>query len=339
MNVAERDQTVAALFAAGHSVRGIARDTGIPRTTIQDIKRRMDREKPFEVPAIPDLQMPDDQLVEHMCRQFERRQAHHDAKKWRPINIKIDGPIGIQWFGDPHVDDDGCDWPLLRRHVDLVNRTEGLFGANIGDQSNNWVGRLSRLYANQETSHATAVQLVAWLMRSIDWLLVIRGNHDLWSGAGDLLQWMAQGQGPVADWQAQIKLVFPNGREAKVWAAHNFPGNSQWNPLHGNAKRAQLSGEAHLYISGHLHNWMATEHEDPFRGLCYWLARARGYKVYDDHAEQLGHQPQKHGAAITSIIDPYADGPSFLRCYSDPEEAAEILTWKRAKFKAGKRTA
>lgn len=339
MNVSERDQTVAALFAAGLSGRRIASETGIPKTTVQAIKARLDRQKPFEAPPIPDLEMPTEDLIEHMCRQFERRRAHHDAKVWRQINIKLDGPIGIQWFGDPHVDDDGCDWPLLRRHVDLVNRTEGLFGANIGDQSNNWIGRLSRLYANQETSQATAVQLTTWLMRSVDWLLVIRGNHDLWSGAGDLLAWMSQGNGPIADWQAQIKLAFPNGREAKIWAAHDFPGHSQWNDLHGLQKKAKFSGEAHLYVAGHKHNWMLTEHEDPERGNCYWLARARGYKTMDSYSERLGFGEQRHGASITAVIDPEREGPAFLRCFSDPEEAAEFLTWKRAKFKAGKRAA
>ena len=266
---------------------------------------------------------------------FKKRHAYEVAKKWRPIRIDIDGPIGIQWFGDPHIDDNGCNWPLLRRDVEIVKRTEGMFGANIGDTTNNWIGRLARLYANQDTSEDTALELAQWFMEQIPWLLIIRGNHDLWSGTlgKKLFDWMAQGSGPVADWQAQIALKFPNGREAKIWAAHSFPGNSMWNPLHGNVKRAQFTGEAHLYISGHHHDWALYETEDPHRGETYWAAKARGYKFIDTYASNLGYGAQQHGASITSIFDPEGNGPAFLRCFSDCEEAAEYLTWKRRKGK------
>ena len=266
-----------------------------------------------------------------MSEAFKLRQAYELAKKWRPININMPGAIGIQWFGDPNVDDNGCNWPLLRRDVALVQNTEGLFGANIGDTTNNWVGRLSRLYANQDASEETAFELANWLMNAVEWLLVIRGNHDLWSGSQDLLKWMAQGPGPVADWQAQIALKFPNVREGRVWAAHSFPGNSMWNPLHGNNKRAAFSGEAHLYISGHTHEWACYETEDPHRGTCFWGAKARGYKYIDSYASNLGFGSQQHGASITSIFDPEGHGPAFLRCFSDAEEAAAYLTWKRSR--------
>lgn len=312
---------------------------GISRQTLQyryhsALNRGLDKKpkpKTFTVKDLPPKGIPIEQRIELMEEAFKKRHAYETAKKWRQIKIEIEGPIGIQWFGDPHIDDNGCNWPLLRRDVEIVKSTEGLFGANIGDTTNNWVGRLARLYANQDTSEETALELAQWFMDQIPWLLIIRGNHDLWSGTTGkkLFDWMSQGSGPVADWQAQIALKFPNGRDARIWAAHSFPGTSQWNPIHGNMKRAQFTGEAHLYISGHHHDWALYETEDPHRGETYWAAKARGYKFIDSYASNLGYGSQQHGASITSIFDPEGNGPAFLRCFSDCEEAAEYLVWKR----------
>jgi hypothetical protein len=71
-----------------------------------------------------------------------------EARRLIPIRIKVDGPIGIAHFGDPHVDDDGTNIELLEQHVKVVNATDGLFAANVGDYRNNWVGRLARLWAD-----------------------------------------------------------------------------------------------------------------------------------------------------------------------------------------------
>jgi hypothetical protein len=329
------------------SISAAARELGLSRQTLQyrvhaAKARNLNIDNPqrgFKVDPLPSKSIPVEKRIEMMEDAFKRRHEYELAKKWRPIKIEMDGPIGIQWFGDPHIDDNGCNWPLLKRDVDIVKKTEGMFGANIGDTTNNWIGRLARLYANQDTSEETALELAHWFMEQIPWLLIIRGNHDLWSGTlgKKLFDWMAQGSGPVADWQAQIALKFPNGREAKIWAAHSFPGTSMWNPLHASVKRAQFTGEAHLYISGHHHDWALYETEDPHRGNVYWAAKARGYKFIDSYASNLGYGAQQHGASITAIFDPEAEGPAFLKCFSDCEEAAEYLTWKRKKRLSGRR--
>src|SRR3546814_1021767 len=49
-------------------------------------------------------------------------------------------PYGIIAFGDTHLDDDGANIPLLRQHLEIASRP-GVYGLNIGDSTNNWVGR------------------------------------------------------------------------------------------------------------------------------------------------------------------------------------------------------
>ena len=138
----------------------------------------------FTVAALPDDDIDVEQLVEHRIKQFTKKAAHADATRAISVRIKIPGPIGILHFGDPHVDDDGTDLALLRAHSDLTH-VEGVFGANVGDTTNNWVGRLAKLYAEQSTSASQAWKLAEWFIGRTRWLYMIGGNHDGWSGAGD----------------------------------------------------------------------------------------------------------------------------------------------------------
>jgi hypothetical protein len=103
-----------------------------------------------------------------------------------------------------------------------------------------------------------------------------------------------------------------------------------WNRAHGPLRRAILTGgAADLYIAGHHHTFMLSEDQDEHTGRTFWAARARGYKVVDAYAEQLGFgTSQDRGHSIVAICDP-ADGR--MLCMSDVERAAEYLTWLRAR--------
>ena len=166
-------------------------------------------------------------------------------RSWFPIQINTQGPIGISFFGDPHVDDNFCDWPALHRHCEIHAQTEGLFAVNCGDVTNNWVGRLQRLFGEQEASQATARKLAYWLLADsgVTWLAWILGNHDLWNEGAEILRQMNASAIPMEEWQARFSLVFPNKKICKIWVAHNFAGSSIWNTLHGAQRAAHTKAE------------------------------------------------------------------------------------------------
>lgn len=290
------------------------------------------------LPTFPDGDLPIEDVIDVMARRYERRNEARLARQWFRVDVSTDDPIGIVWFGDPHVDDDGCNWPLLRRHIEICQQ-DGIFGANIGDTTNNWVGRLTRLFGNQESSQATARRLAKYFLQDsgITWLLWIMGNHDAWGDGADILRMLGGQMVPserpaMEDWQARFRLAFPSGRECRIHAAHDFKGHSMWNSLHGPQKAAHTKAEAHLYIAGHTHNWALHQEESASREFTYWLARARGYKFLDHYGESLGHFPQQEGAAILSVIDPRAKSHAgFVQCFSDVEEGAQFLAWKRGR--------
>jgi hypothetical protein len=287
--------------------------------------------------VIPDLgeeDMPVGDLVNRLTKDFQRKQNYREQKRWIPIQVTTDKPIGLAWMGDPHIDDPYCDWVTLRRDLNIIKNTSGMRGCSLGDQTNNWVGRLSRLYENHTVTKQQSWKLVEWLIKEMDPFLLIAGNHDLWSGNSDPVQWMKRPHTLYEQWTARIELQFPNGKKIRIIVSHDFAGHSMWNNLHGQMKAAKFLSSAHLYIAGHKHNWALSQIELPENDMCCWLGRARGYKFYDEFATKLGYEEQRYGHSICTIINPKANNKTDLMlCFANLEEGAEYLKWKRKQIK------
>lgn len=337
-NIELIQQAVEAYLKCGKKKLTAAKILGIPRQTLKGRLKdpravAMMSEKSITPAELPDSDIPTEDIIKTMCDRFEQRKKHDDATKWRSFNVKTDDPIGICWFGDPHLDDNGCNWPALREHCSIVAKTQGMYGANIGDSTNNWVGRLMKEYANQDTSVATAFKLVEWFFEDsgIEWLIMLTGNHDTWNDDARLLKKMCENICPMVDWRAQFKLVFKGGREVLIDAAHDHKGHSQWNALHGQQKASAMGGIAHLYIAGHRHNWALAQNECAETGRVYHLARTRGYKHIDNYAMVNGFGSQAHGSSIVTVIDPKATELNLVRCFADVQEGADYLTYLRGR--------
>lgn len=289
----------------------------------------------FTLPAFPDADIPVEDKIAWAARRFKTRKASFDAHTWFPVKIKGNLPIGLLFVGDPHLDDDGCDWDTLLRHVEIARTVPGIFGVNIGDSTNNWTGRLMRLYGNQEASASTAREFAEWFMldSGVAWLLVILGNHDGWESGAALLMQMAKRCGThklvCHDWEARFSLVFPNGWGPRIYAAHDFKGSSIWNIMHGLIREGQIGEEADLYVAGHRHQAGEMGFENVGRGRTYQhFLRVRGYKFFDDHARRLGFKEQSTGCSALVTFDPKKR--SIMR-HVDIEEGADYLTFLRGR--------
>lgn len=330
----------------------VCRVTGLARSTVQarikrcqklgilthdknsyreaQIEARLKAE--FSAPDLPDEVPSAEELLERRRHDYARKHKAKEARRLINIKVLLDGPIGIAHMGDPHIDDDGTDIAEIERHVALINKTGGLFGANVGDLQNNWVGRLARLYGQQSTSAAEAWVLVEWLVKSVPWLYLIGGNHDAWSGAGDPLKWIARdNQGVMEYWGARLNLQFPNGRGIRVNARHDFQGHSQWNAAHGVGKAVQMGWRDHILTCGHKHTSGLMHLKCPATGLLSWALRVGSYKIFDRYAEERGLPDQSAFRCPVTIIDPrYEDNdPRLISIFLDPEQGAEYLSFLR----------
>lgn len=323
----------------GEDATEVAGRYGVSRTTVYKWMKDME----WEAPDIPSKDIPVEQIIENRKVRYEARKEHFKVAQWMTFKMKVKGPFALAFMGDPHMDDNGCNWPLLERDIGLIRDTEAMYGVCLGDYTNNWVrGLAEKIYPGQETTREQGWELAKWFFdqkkangQSIWWLL-IKGNHDLWSqwyNGGDPLDWMQKGEAVLRDWQAQIQVECPNGLKVPLHIAHDFKGSSIYNPVHGPMRKGIFNGQAAAYICGDKHNWACFEVEDADRtGRTYWAIRARGYKEFDPYAQRLGFGEQQYGATIVGIIDPSEKGVRQLRFIPDVEEAVDFLKYKRSKM-------
>lgn len=281
-----------------------------------------------------------ERLIARRIEQFARKSRIYEQEKMLPVRCNVDGPIGIGFFGDMHLDDDGTDLAQVLEHVELFDgRHEGLFASNVGDSWNNWAGRLARLYAEQSTSSAESLALVDEVLNRIKWLFYINGNHDVWGQGGDILKGLLAGSAVVhKSNKVRLQVNLPNGREVKIYAVHGFQGKSMWSEVYGAAKKAQLDGDHHdIYVGGHIHTSGYTHGMRPSSGKIWHALQVASYKKLDRYAEELNLDAKDMYNCPVALIDPYASSPlNFIRFEFDPQEAVERLKWMRAKHRAGK---
>lgn len=288
----------------------------------------------FEIdPPTGEIDLED--LLESRKRKYARKHQAAESRRMIRVRVKTKGPIGILHFGDPHVDDDGTDLAALERHTEIVNKTEGLFAANVGDTTNNWVGRLGRLYSEQSTTAAEAWALAEWFLTRVKWLYIIGGNHDAWSGAGDPIKWIARQTNSLYENSgARLQVVFPNKREVRINARHTFRGNSMWNPAHAAMRAAQMGCRDHVLIQGHKHISGYGLIKDENSGVVSHCIQVSSYKIHDRYAQEQGFTDHHISPCVVTILDPDATTEvGLVQVFHDPEQAAEFLTWLRKKRK------
>lgn len=315
-------------------VRPAARALGVDPKTLRT-RRAKEAQKvatakaaAIKAPKLTKKEEPIERVIRRLAENAKRDKLNADAAKWARVHVADTKPIGIVWFGDPHLGAN-TDWALLERDVALCASTPGCYGANIGDTTNNWAGSLIRKYADDDISRKTERRLARWFLAEtgIVWLCWIMGNHDEWSDGAEILRLMNVHQRvTMLDWVARLELCFPGRQRVRVHAAHDFPGHSMWNATHGPSRAAQLTSDADLYVCGHRHHWGVQQFEMPERGRSPLMVRAAGYKRHDEYARRLGFAECQHGAAVLTIIDPTRKGPGRVLAFADVEQGCKVLT-------------
>ena len=300
------------------------------------LKPEIIENSPFDVEEKDPDEMPIEDLISHRQKKYKYKKTSKENRQLINIDIKVSGPIGIAHFGDPHVDDDGTDLSQIIHYMDIINATEGMFAGNLGDIQNNWIGRLSHLYGQQSTSAREAWKLTEYFVNRLNWLYLVAGNHDVWSGDGDPLEFiMRDHRGLYERWGARMNLRFPNGKEVRINARHMFKGNSIWNTAHGVSRAAQTGWRDHVLTCGHTHVSGYQVLKDPSNGLISHALQVASFKIMDNYADKLGLDDKNIFNCPVTIIDPsYDDWDNrLITTIFNPVEASEYLTFKRKKWK------
>lgn len=326
------------------AVRAIAADMGIGHNAVS--KRISEAERRFgwkPEDFIEEASIPEDDLTD-LPDGLEVLKHHRKANteyidKTRKGRIRVfpvrKEPFAIAFFGDPHMDNKGCNLDKLMEDVELV-KASGMRAVQMGDILDNFhaTGKLASKQASNRMSIAEGLASARWLVRDsgVNWDAHVLGNHDSWLGphGEHLIREWAKGC-KVFNWMGQLVYNWGDG-SFKVLAAHDFSGSSVYNPLHANFKRALQDGESDLHVSAHKHNAAKADMPNGHRDKHYWHMRVKGYKDEDDYACRGGYELQREGHSGVAVIDPNADTKAGIcTTFLDISEGAEYYTALKAR--------
>lgn len=331
------------LVGQGYSGIEIAEILGVSQATITRRKKDLrvgnfkviENDNDIEIEEIEEEERSIDEIL--AARKDEYLRKKRSTPSLVNIKVNLDGPIGVAHFGDPHIDNPGTDISRIEEDLNIVKKTKGLFGANVGDTTDNWIGRLARLYENQTITKMESWKLAEWFVGKIQWLYLLSGNHDVWHGNQDPLYWIARQTGNVTHKHGvRLNLIFPNKKTIRINARHDFKGHSQWNPAHGPMKAIQMGWRDHILTCGHTHQAGigVLAHPDQSQRIISYAIRVPSYKIYDSFAHEIGAAGNFVSACCTTIINPYADREEGLVTpIWDLEQSADYLTFLRKKYK------
>lgn len=318
------------------SLRKAAKYLGVSHSAVQRALAKI-KESDVEIDDVPDEARDVGTIWAEREKQFAQRKSYIDIKNHLKARIKIDGPVGILHFGDPHLDNLGTDVFQLREHADIVRKTKGMFAVNIGDTTDNWVGRLKRKYENTPVSKREGLLLAEDFIRSLmgKWLVTIGGNHDEWSGVDNPLAWWHANMGEYySSHEAFLELMFPNGKSVTALWRHKWRGNSMWNTVHAISRAAQRGFAYDMLLGGHTHVSGYAMIPHPRNEKITHCIQIASYKLYDDYATQEGFEDRHISPAVVTVIDPYATKEiNLVTVFHDPEAGADYLNFLRRKFK------
>jgi len=288
---------------------------------------------PFVIQDIPDDELTTEELIERSLKRWERKRETHNATKLIDVDLKEKKPFALCFVGDPHIDDDGCNWGRLKADMDLMANTPGMIGICVGDITNNWVGRLMKKYADQETTRKQAEKLIEWFLSEagVYWAAVIGGNHDIWNtDGGDINKFIFRSQaGIYRNHGVRLKLKIPGGKTINVNCRHDYAGHSQWNESHAMSKAARF-GVDDIYVAGHRHVSGYQIVKNHVSQRISHAVRVAGYKEIDDYAESKSLREHNIFQSMAFIVDPGQEDPlRFIKPVFSLDEAAEELTYKR----------
>lgn len=321
-------------YCSHHTMAKVFERLGLRRPPPEGF-RRLD----IEDTTIDDAEDPGDralsieELIESRVA-AARRKKRKDLRHSRRLTLPAE-PVGFFVMGDPHLDNEGCDWDVLNEHLHIVENVEGLLGVNVGDITDNWIGRLGHLYSKSSVTASDGWRLSEYLLDLIQWVAIVGGNHDSWASAAGIDPWdyLSKKHGVQCYAPDELRLTlswkdYPE-LEPVVWVLrHDFRGRSWFNDAHGPNKEAMLDGHAHILTAGHIHSWAQLSTEQRHARVTHAI-RVRGYKRGDDYARRHGYHEQQHGESCIITIDPFDVTAGRIKVHWSLETGVQYLQFLR----------
>lgn len=314
------------LVNQGKPKQDIMKILGISERTyyyyLKEVDYKIDVVKPKPLVSIKDLK-------DIRRKVFKHKQEKEEYYNNNKITMNSDKPIGILHLGDLHLDSDGVDLDLIDYHIHLLRTTDGLYGGNLGDSTNNWIGFLGKLYGEQHTTIDESIQLLKEYLQDTNFLYTIIGNHDNWNNGSHIITNIVN-SGIVGE-DIRLTIEFPNNTKTTIHARHNFIGNSMYNPAHGAVKVALTQSRDDIVIHGHKHSLGYSVISDSERRRLLHCISVGSYKQIDSYKTMMGFRDDNLSPSVVTIINPTLkeNHVDRIKVFFDVEEGVKYLKYLR----------
>lgn len=251
------------------------------------------------------------------------------------IRLDEDAPIGIAFTGDWHLGAKGADYELFKRHMGIIEETDGLYAIGLGDYKDNANAFVHKDSVTEVVIPPYAQEVfVKYFIRQITPLAIVRGCHDHWdhkTGNRDFIQELCDevkevnGKGAVNLWHGGSVNLLLGGQEYKVRCRHKYKNESGLNVINSLRRMEDSFGFADVQAVAHKHDPYLFEYESKGHPVI-WL-RCGSYKQYDEFGQQLAGYRGKE--AVPMVIF-WPDRHKTLG-FKKIEDGVEYLTMLREK--------
>jgi hypothetical protein len=253
------------------------------------------------------------------------------------VKITTDKPIGVVFLSDMHIGSSGTDHVQLRKHIDMIADTPGLYVFLGGDAVDNFI-LSSLIHASRTDVVRPMVQyrLLEYILHKIkDKVIAVGdGNHTSWTkqlADVDMLGEITKGWPVVYTGNGGIVELIVGEVPYRIYRQHKGRFNSAFNLTHTVKRAWEFSpDDFDIGIGEHMHQPSVepfTRHSQRKVAICTGT-----YKVYDEWALANG----MYGADIgTPLVILYPNEkriivPEFM---DDLGRAVRYLKLERDEYK------
>jgi hypothetical protein len=272
-----------------------------------------------------------DELWDAMINLQEKMEQVDTKQTSATIEIRQNKPVGIVKWGDLHIGSRGTNYRALRRDMETLQNTDGVYIIGMGDYKDN---ANAFIHQNEKESIVRpslqdkfVIDVFAGLIGK--WLAIVAGCHDTWSyklDDRDCIEYLCSVTGAVNLWHGGELNIQLGGQEYKFRVRHKFQRESQLNTT--NAQRALLDtfGVCDEIALAHKHFPDMQMLDRQGQKVIY--IRSGSYKVLDDFGQQIAGYVGKIGVPITVI---YPDRHHLVP-FSELEDGIRFLKAERESY-------
>lgn len=313
--------------------------------------RQADRNLDLVPPGVPDDPLPEGDALDQLLDAAEGFSSALDVYeghivRQHTIDHCVSGPIGIAFVGDIHYGG-RIKYATLRRDVEVIAQTDGLYAVLMGDQMDNYKPQAKSGTALYGGAFNNPNLQCSGLVRRLrpakgKWLALLQGNHDAWDGkyAGiDRLPDLADDLGCLYVTEGGASLFVDAADDDSgvvhryhIIVKHDYLGKSANNPSNS-ARRlwedwpwSFENADAVCLAHTHEPNLQHTER----KGQLIHYLRTGTYKINDDWAIAKGYRPAYGVPLLVLFPDEHKivafAGPQFL-------DGVDYLNLKRQQWK------